>query len=249
MSTRRNRVLQLMAALAVAGSTLTGVLVMGSAGATGTPTLDPANFTDPQSNRWFPLTPGLVLRYRGSEDGERFRERVRFTHRTKLIQGVRARVVVDVLRRADGTLAEKTHDWYANDNSGNVWYLGEATATYEADGSIESREGSWQAGRDGAKAGLIMPAGPRPTNAYRQELYKQHAEDQAWIVQSHATARVPRGTFHHVVRSFEWTRLEKHVLSMKLYARDVGLIAERDVAGGKEVFRLVKIVRPVAPAT
>jgi hypothetical protein len=82
---------------------------------------------------------------------------------------VRTTVVRDVVRRADGTLAEKTRDWYAADNHGTVWYFGEQTATYRHDGSVESREGSWQAGVDGARAGRIMPADPHPTQAYRQE--------------------------------------------------------------------------------
>jgi hypothetical protein len=236
----------------LAVSALGAVLVTGNAGATAHPMrpavtnggLDPANFTNPQPNRYYPLTPGLVLRYRGSEDGEHFRQRTVVTHHTKVIEGVRARVVRDVIRRPDGSLAEKTHDWYAADNSGNVWYLGEATATYKRNGDIESREGSWMTGRDGAKAGLIMPANPGPTDAYRQEFYPHHAEDQAWIVQAGVTTRVPRGTFHHVLRSFEWTRLERDVLSMKLYARGIGIVKERDMSGGNETFVLVKVVRP-----
>ena len=98
------------------------------------------------------------------------------THWTKKIQGVRNTVVLDVLRRADdGTLAEKTWDWYADDNVGDVWYFGEQTATYTRQGRVSSREGSWQAGVRGAVAGTIMPANPHPTDAYRQEFFAGHA--------------------------------------------------------------------------
>jgi hypothetical protein len=181
------------------------------------------------------------MRYRGSDEGQQFRERVTITHRKKTIQGVRTTVVRDVLRRADGSLAEKTRDWYAADNNGNVWYFGEQTATYDEQGNVDSREGSWLAGRHGAVAGLIMPAHPRPTDAYRQEYYKGHAEDQAWIVQAHAIVNLPYGRFHDVVRSFEWTRLEKAVVSLKLYAPGIGIVHEQDLSGGSEVFDLVSV--------
>lgn len=200
-----------------------------------------ARFDNPKQNPYFPLKPGTVTRYRGSDEGEQFRETVTVTHKKRTIQGVHTTVIHDVLRRADGSLAEKTHDWYAADNNGNVWYFGEKTATYDEQGNVDSREGSWQAGKHGAVAGLIMPTDPKPTNAYRQEYYKGHAEDQAWIVQRYATVTVPYGTFHNVVRSFEWTRLEKGVVSLKLYAPGIGIVSEQDLAGGSEVFDLVSV--------
>src|SRR5438552_6395463 len=89
----------------------------GAASATAGPRFDPSNFGSPRAHPYFPLTPGLVLRYRGTDGGAKFRERVTVTHRTKRVDGVRATVLHDVLRRADGTVAEATHDWYADDNS------------------------------------------------------------------------------------------------------------------------------------
>lgn len=232
-----------------AGLAASALIGAGAAGSASTPRaavtggVDPASFTAPRHNPYFPLTPGLTTRLRGSEDGERFRERVMVTARTKLIQGVRTTVVRDVVRRSDGTVAERTVDWYANDNAGNVWYFGESTATYDEHGNLESREGSWKAGVDGAVAGLIMPANPKPTDAYRQEFLRGEAEDQAWIVSRGVRMRVPAGRFTHVVRTFEWTRLEPRVVSVKFYARGVGIIAERDVAGGNERFVLVSVSR------
>ncbi len=222
---------------------LGALTVMRRPAAAGTASaIDPGDFTNPVANPYFPLTMGTVLHYHGSEDGNGFRERVATTHRTKTILGVTTTVVVDVLRRADdGSVAERTHDWYADDNLGNVWYFGERTATYTRQGRVSSREGSWQAGVNGAVAGVIMPVNPHATDAYRQEFLRGHAEDQAWIVQRSAHVTVPYRHLDHVVRSFEWTRLEPHVLSMKLYARGLGIVFERDVAGGTELFRLVSV--------
>jgi hypothetical protein len=55
---------------------------------------------------------------------------------------------------------------------------------------------------------------------------------------------VPYGRVHHVVRSFEWSRLEPRVMSEKLYAPGVGIVREKDLAGGSEVFELVSVRRP-----
>jgi len=203
--------------------------------------VDPADFSTPVMNPWFPLDPGTTTVLRGTDEGERLRERVRVTSRTRLVEGVSTRAVRDVLRRANGSLAEATTDWYAADNDGNVWYFGERTATYDRHGHLESREGSWLSGVDGATAGLIMPADPKATDAYRQEFYPGHAEDQAWIVGFKARLRVPAGRFRHVLRTFEWSRLEPGVISTKLYARGVGIVRERDVVGGSETFALVAV--------
>jgi hypothetical protein len=213
------------------------LVAMAGAGSGGP---DPGDFDQPVANPYFPLEPGTVFHYRGSEDGEALHERLTVTDRTKMIQGITTTVVHDVLF-ARGRLAEKTSDWYAADNDGNVWYFGEATATYDAHGHVISTEGSWEAGVDGAVAGTIMPAGPHPTDAYRQEFSRGRAEDQAWIVQRGVRVRVPYGRLDKVVRTFEWTRLEPHVVSAKFYAPGLGIVMERDVAGGDELVELVRV--------
>ena len=111
-------------------------------------------------------------------EGTRQRVVVTVTDRTKLIaNGVTARVVRDVVTEG-GEPVEVTDDWYAQDRAGNIWYLGEATTDYE-NGKPVSTEGSFEAGVDGAQAGVIMPAHPRPGMRYRQEYYRGHAEDKA----------------------------------------------------------------------
>ena len=77
-----------------------------------------AAFYHPRPNAYYPLVPGTVSRLRGTDEGVRLRETVTVTRRHRTIQGVRTTVVLDVLRRRDGTLAERTHDWYAADNRG-----------------------------------------------------------------------------------------------------------------------------------
>ena len=115
-----------------------------------------ANVTNP----WFPLKPGTVYTYDGIKDGKRSHEKLTPTNRVKMIQGKPCRVVEDRLY-VGGALVERTSDWYSQDSAGNVWYFGEDTAELEG-GKVTTREGTWQAGVDGARGGILMPAQPRP---------------------------------------------------------------------------------------
>src|SRR4051794_4025095 len=137
----------------------------------------PAGLQARVDNPWFPLVPGTRLAYEGIKDGKPSRDVVTVMHRTELVDGVPCTVVEDRLVVA-GHLAERTTDWYAQDAGGNVWYLGEDTAVLDADGRVTSREGSWRSGVDGARAGILMPAHPRPGQSGQQELLVGHAEDR-----------------------------------------------------------------------
>src|SRR3954452_3714640 len=137
---------------------------------------DPGRFVARVDNPWFPLRPGTQYVYRGTKDGEASRDVVTVTRRTIRIQGVRCTVIEDRLLLR-GRLAERTSDWYAQDRRGTVWYFGEATAELDANGRVVSREGSWRAGVDGARAGVIMPGRPRAGQSFLQEVYPGHAED------------------------------------------------------------------------
>lgn len=226
---------------ALACAALTGATAVASAPAPAPADADRVvGFDHPRPNPWFPLEPGSVWVLRGHDDGHRFTQRTTVTDRRRRVDGVRTRVVRDVVRRADGSVAELTHDWYAVDDRGSVWYFGEATATYDRRGRVISRSGSWEAGIDGAVAGQIMPAHPRVTTAFRQEFQPGVAEDQAWIVERGARVRTPGVSSTHGIRMLEWSRLEPDVVSQKLYARGFGMVAERDLSGGNERFVLIR---------
>jgi hypothetical protein len=142
----------------------------------------------------------------------------------------------------DGTPVEVTDDWYAQDRAGNVWYLGEDTAEYES-GVVVSREGSFEAGVDGAQAGVIMPARPRPGLRYRQEYYAGKAEDRAEVVSLREQAEVPHGHFGRVLMTRDLTPLNPRVLEFKFYARGVGPVLAIGVSGGADREELVSFRR------
>jgi hypothetical protein len=203
--------------------------------------LDPADFTTRIDNPFWPMRPGSRWVYRETApDGTRQRVVVTVTSRTKLIaNGVTARVVHDVVTEG-GQPIEVTDDWYAQDGAGNVWYLGEDTKEYE-NGVVSSTAGSFEAGVDGAQAGVIMPARPRVGLSYRQEYYAGVAEDRAEILSRKERAEVPFGYFRpgRVLMTRDLNPLKPRVLEFKLYARGVGPVLAVGISGGNDREELV----------
>ena len=207
------------------------------------PPLPPArDFVRTIDNPWFPLKPGTVLTYKGEDEGTPARDVLRVTHRTKRIQGIRATVIDDRVYEK-GRLVERTHDYYAQDGSGNVWYLGEDTATLKPNGQVESREGSFRAGRDGAQAGIFMPADPTAGESGWQEYYVGHAQDRYTILGLHIKVRTPAVRSRRAMLVRETTPLEPDVVDHKVYVRGIGTVRERTVKGGNERYELVSVRR------
>jgi hypothetical protein len=192
-------------------------------------------------NPWFPLEAGTTFVYTGEKDAQAGRDVVRVTGRTKTIRGVRCAGVDDRLY-LKGRLEERTTDWYAQDDAGNVWYFGEATAELNKAGRVTSREGSWLAGVDGAQPGIIMPTNPTVGETFRQEYYKGQAEDHFAVVSVSASVVVPYTASAHALLTKEWTPLEPGTLDHKLYIRGIGLAKEETIKGGDERWELSDVL-------
>jgi len=228
----KKRLAVILAGLAAASTVLGGGAIAGG----------PSGFAARVTNPWFPLRPGTTYVYSGVRDGKPSRDLVTVTHSTKVIQGVRCTAVSDRLYLR-GRLFERTTDWYAQDRSGAVWYFGEQTAELDAHGRVTSREGSWQSGVDGAKAGIYMPAHPRVGQSARQEFYAGHADDHFQVVSLDASVSVPYISSRHALLTKEWTPLEPGVIDHKLYVRGIGTVKEETVKGGSERNVLVAVRR------
>ena len=181
-----------------------------------TPHINPAHFTTTIDNEYFPMEPGTTFLYEGK--GER--DEMSVTHQTKKVMGVEC-VVVDDKAWEDGKLIERTYDWFAQDKEGTVWYFGEDTKEYE-NGKVVSTKGSWEAGVDGAKAGIIMQADPKVGQSYHQEYYPGEAMDMAKVLSLNASVTVPYGSFDHALDTKEWTPLQPVFFEKKYYVRGVG---------------------------
>jgi hypothetical protein len=241
----------IVAALFLAASVFAGPAgAGGSASSPSAPSTDacagynpqvpaPAHFVATIDNPYFPLPVGTTFISRGVEGSRREIDRMAVTKGTKVIQGVTTTVVRDILRH-QGVVIEKTFDWYAQDDQGNVWYFGEDTKVFLKNGKVDP-SGSWETGVNGALPGIIMEADPQIPDAYRQECLSGQAEDSAWTIVRGGSTTVPYGTVHQVVRSLEFSPLEPNVVSEKVYGPGLGIVQEFDLHGGDESFQLVKV--------
>lgn len=205
--------------------------------------LDPADFVHRVDHPLWPMAPGTTWVYREADThGNEQRVVVKVKERTKEILGIDATVVRDTVTE-DGELVEDTRDWYAQDVCGNVWYLGESTKEYEG-GEVVTTAGSWEAGVDGAQAGVIMPADPQVGMTYRQEHLAGEAEDAAEVLSLDEQAQVPFGHFRHVLLTKDFTTLQPRVLEYKLYAEGVGPVLVLGVSGGADREELIRFEAP-----
>jgi len=202
------------------------------------PVIDPANFVAVVTNRYFPLVPGTVFTYIVHKDSTTQDVTITVTHSAKVILGVTCTVVHDLVK-ANGQVVEDTLDWYAQDKSGDVWYFGEDTKKYE--GSQVSTKGTWEAGVDGAKPGMIMEGNPRISDAYRQEYLAKVAEDRAEVLSLTESATVPSGTYRNCLKTKDYSDLEPGTVENKVFYPNVGQVLTVMVKGGNEREELVSI--------
>jgi hypothetical protein len=201
----------------------------------------PARFVRTVDNPYFPLAPGTTYTFHGKLDGEPTIDAVTVTHEVKRILGVRTTVVRDRVF-IKGDLVEDTRDWYAQDARGNVWYFGEDTKELDH-GTVTTTAGSWQAGTNGARPGIFMPATPRVGQVFKQEDAPGVAEDCTRIADLTASVKSPFVRSEHALKTEEFSLLEPGVLDNKYYVRRVGVVREQTVVGGDEVLWLVNVKR------
>jgi hypothetical protein len=218
----------------------------------GAKDFDPTNFDDSATvdNKWFPLEPGAHSVFEGSaiEDGKRISRRVvtTVTDLTKEIDGVNS-VVVWERDYTEGEKVEAELAFFAQDNYGNVWHMGEYPEEYE-NGEFDKAPG-WLAGFKGAWAGIAMRAQPRlGTPSYAQGYAPPPINwvDRGRVYKVGQKTCVPGECYEDVLVIEEFERNKPGAYQLKYYAPGVG-----DVRVGwrgpeeeeKEGLDLVKDVR------
>jgi hypothetical protein len=212
---------------------------------------NPITFVDPLKigngvtpNPYFPLVQGNQWVYKITTPGQPDQtDTMIVTGDTKLIEGVTCVVVTDQVADAQTKVVlEDTQDWYAQDNDGNVWYCGESTATYQTfhgdnpqNPELQDIEGSWKAGREGAKPGILIEFAPKVGDIYRQEFLLGTAEDVAEVTSTtDSTGSAPEAkvdcTAGNCLVSHESSPLEPGTAEDKYYLPDVGQILGVEVA-------------------
>jgi hypothetical protein len=222
------------------------------------PSVDPADFdtdfTRPGNSR-FPLAIGNRWVYEGGDETVS----VEVLADTKLIEGVTCVVVRDVAE-VGGVVVEDTDDWLAERLDGTIDYCGEIAQNFElfpgddpAEPELVDVDGSWKAGRDGARPGTLFPGAPAVGQVYRQEWAPGDAEDAARVLSTTYAfgsdpaldEAVPQALAEALcaagdcVVTAEFTPLEPDALEHKYYAPRIGLFLEVDASSGDSV-RLVE---------
>jgi hypothetical protein len=202
------------------------------------PPIDPDNFVNKVDNPYFPLPPGTVYISEGHTSVGFVHSEFFVTRKTLQILGVTTVEVHDTVF-TNGVLTEDTLDWFAQDRAGNVWYFGENTEELIG-GRPSTLAGTFTAGVNGAKPGIIMEAHPAIGDFYRQEFALGNAEDFADVQSLSDTVTVPAGTFTHCLKSRETTPLEPSLNEAKWFAPGIGHVLTKDLTNGDEI-KLVAI--------
>ena len=184
------------------------------------------------SNAYFILEPGYTLEFDANENGKKVHLVIAVLNETVKIGGVETRVVEE-RETTDGQLSELARNFFAaSTKTKDIYYFGEDVDTYE-NGKLAGHGGSWRAGVNLAKYGLMMPGTPSVGMRYYQEVAGKVARDRAEIVSLTESIVVPAGKFTNCLKTEETTPLEKGAPAYKFYAPGVGLIKD----GAMELIR------------
>jgi hypothetical protein len=176
-------------------------------------------------NRWTPFVPGTQFVTEGAAivDGERIRRRVVFTvtDLTKVIDGVRSVVAWD-RDYNDDVLAEAELAYFAQDDDGNVWQMGQYPEEYE-EGKLAGTP-AWIAGLEGAKPGILMRADPQLGTSDYSQGWGPEVEyaDRAEVLKVGQKTCVTAGCYEDVLLTQEWDEADPAAKQLKYYAPGVG---------------------------
>lgn len=189
--------------------------------------IERCTFASRGRNPYFVLIPGHRLELEGRDGGKVVHLTITVLGDTLTVAGVDTRVVEE-RETEDGELVEVSRNYFAFcQETGSVFYFGEDVDFYE-NGVIDNHDGSWRAGVDGARPGVIMPGLNLVGARYFQEVAPDVALDRAETVSVTETLTTPAGSFQNVLKTKETSALSKGK-EFKLYAPDVGLVRDAEL--------------------
>lgn len=145
-------------------------------------------------------------------------------HKTFTISGQTVEsLVMEDREFKNGALEEVTLDYFAQDDEGNVYYLGEDVDEY-ANGKVTGHEGAWLLGKDTQNPGVIIPAHPKVGDQFNSEDVNKEITENDEVVSVSETVSVPAGTFENCVKVKE--KLADGTTEFKFYASGIGVVRE-----------------------
>jgi len=175
-------------------------------------------------NPYFILEPGFQLVLEGGGT----KVEITVLNETKTVNNVATRVVEEREWKS-GQLHEVAKNYFAFcEQTKDVYYFGEDVDYYE-NGKVVKHDGTWLAGVNGNKPGLIMPGAPKVNMKYYQEIAPGVAMDRAEIVSLTETCKTPAGTFSACMKVKEGSAIEILATEYKFHAPGIGLVADEDL--------------------
>jgi hypothetical protein len=226
--------LTMLGALGICSATL--VVAQPIQAAPVLPSFNVAAFTPGAAidNQYFPLLDNLTRAWQGEAEinGQTVVER--FEHTVIGVGPTLLGVQTTTLRDrsfVNGVIKEDTFDYYAQDNSGNVWYFGEDVTNYRYDSNGNflgtDSHSSWISGIDNALPGHVMPADLPPALNYFQEFAPFNAAlDHGTVLTTGYSLDLDIGHFDNVLVIWEGSLTAPFGTNeLKYYAPGIGLIA------------------------
>jgi hypothetical protein len=191
--------------------------------------LEGLKFSHPReiNNPYVPLAELKQDVLEGTEGGKKVRiERTAKPETKKTIkvgdQSIEVLVVED-REWEDGALAEVALDYFAQDDRGAVYYLGEDVDEYK-DGKVVGHEGIWLVGTDTEVPGVIFPAEPKVGDKFKSEDVSAEIMEDDEVVSVSEAVTAPAGSYQNCVKVKE--KLADGSTEYKYYAKGVGVVRE-----------------------
>ena len=175
-------------------------------------------------NQYVVLEPGFQLVLEGGDT----KLEITVLDETKTVDGVTTRVVEE-REWKKGELYEVARNYFVMcEQTKDVFYFGEDVDFYK-NGKVVKHDGTWHAGVNGNRAGLMMAGTPKLKMRYYQELAPGVAMDRAEIVSLDETCKTPAGTFSKCLKVKEGSAIDITAREYKYYAPSIGLVRDEDL--------------------
>lgn len=201
---------------------------------TAVPQINPSDFSTNITNKYLTLPVGKQITYEANTPEGVEKIEILITDKTRNIMGVETVVYWDRVW-VGGVLKEDTRDYIAQDKEGNVWYFGEDVDNYEG-GKLDNHDGSWIAGVDGAKPGILIKAFPEVGESYKQEQYPGKAEDTVEVLSMTESLEVRGKKYTDCLKTYDTNPLDEDSKEHKYYCPEAGgLVLVKDLTKNESV--------------
>jgi hypothetical protein len=202
--------------------------------------IDSADFTASVTNKYFNLPIGKKMVYESETKEGLERIEILIPGWKREVMGVQTLVFWDRVY-LKGELIEDTRDYIAQHKNGDVWYFGEHVDNYEG-GILVDHEGAWLSGIDGAMPGILAKGQHAAGDSYRQEYYKENAEDMARTISINENVSVKYGNFTNCIKTFEWSPLFEATTYKYNCAQVGGTVLEEDIGSDGKVEQRAELI-------